>query len=974
MPVVESGSTIEEVPEVPSALEVGSRGVLERSLAEFAPLVEAVPIAILTVDTLDRVTGWNRAAEQMLGWRAAEILGHRNPLSLPGPGVEIDPWRHCLVRHEPILDRRVSRRRRDGTYRDLRVSAAPVLDAAGEVVGAVATLADVTAESQAEEFVDRYRLLTGMLQDPVLVTDAEGGIVDVNPAAARMYEWSHGELLAMRLDEICCGREACGCPVPEMLARPGSRSYETTHRRKDGATFPVEVSLVTGDLAGDRVAILVVRDITSRRRREAARSLLHDIDRWLLQSVPLDTALESTCRRLAAIFDLALVSISLRDDDGQVRSRARGGSEAGYLDGIVVRADDSPEGQGPIGRAIREGRPVRSHPDTDPAFAPWRDKAMARGLRTVLAVPIQANGTIRGALALWSQRRDAFHEEEVGELTGFGNQVSVSLQAAETRETVRLQSVALDASANAVVVTDAAGIVRWTNPAFTRMTGWEAGEAIGRSLRMLKSGHHGPAFYRQLWETVAAGSVWRGEIWNRRKDGELYAAEMTVTPVRDDAGRVRQMVAIQQDVTARKHQEERIRHLTTHDPLTGLPNRFGFEEALGRVVARSRRGRRAAIVLFDIDDFRATNDLVGHGAGDEILCQVAHLLRETLRPGDLLARIGGDEFAAAIEGATGEEAEVVAERVRGAVHAARFGRGESVLALSVSAGVAVVEPDIGPAGALGRADAALYAAKAGRNRVVLYDPLEGTDAGLGAASRWAYRIKEALREGRFVLHFQPVVRIDTEAVEHSEVLLRMRDEEGKLLPPAAFLPAAERFGLMPDLDRFVVERVIATLSARPDLRLFVNLSGWSLADEGLLAEIEGMVRSAGIRPGHLVFEITETAAVHDLSLAQRWMRGLRDVGCRFALDDFGTGFSSFSYLQALPADFIKIDGAFVRNIDTDPTNRALVQALHTVARTLGKEVIAECVETASVGKILADLGVDHGQGFLWGRPDERIPR
>jgi EAL domain-containing protein (putative c-di-GMP-specific phosphodiesterase class I) len=274
------------------------------------------------------------------------------------------------------------------------------------------------------------------------------------------------------------------------------------------------------------------------------------------------------------------------------------------------------------------------------------------------------------------------------------------------------------------------------------------------------------------------------------------------------------------------------------------------------------------------------------------------------------------------------------------------------------------------------ADTALYAAKEkGRNRVMVVESTVGAASPLSEASRWASRIKEALRENRFVLHYQPIFHFKSGRAAHFEALIRLREGPDDLIAPAVFLPAAERFGLMPYVDGWVVDHVIELLVKRPAVEIFVNLSGTSLGDESLLSHIEERVTSTGLPAGRLAFEITETAAVRDIVVARDWMRRLKDRGCRFALDDFGIGFSSFSYLQSMPADYVKIDGSFIRGVETDPAARALVRAIDTVAHTLGKETIAECVENLDSVRTLVELGVEYGQGYALGMPaPELLPQ
>ena len=270
---------------------------------------------------------------------------------------------------------------------------------------------------------------------------------------------------------------------------------------------------------------------------------------------------------------------------------------------------------------------------------------------------------------------------------------------------------------------------------------------------------------------------------------------------------------------------------------------------------------------------------------------------------------------------------------------------------------------------LSSADSALYIAKdGGRNRVSFIQPDEDTVAKLSKTNQLVTQIKNALREDNFIIYFQPVISMDGERIMHHEVLLRLRDQDGKIILPGQFIPVAERFGLMPQIDRWVVQSTLAALLQYPDLRPFINLSGTSLGDEALLEFIEKSIQESGADPSRIGFEITETAAVKDVTLAKKWIRRFKNLGCRFALDDFGIGFSSFSYLRFLPVDYLKIDGTYIRDMDKDFTHRALVKAMNAVAHALGKKTIAEFVENKEVMKSLQELQVDYGQGYYIGKP------
>lgn len=423
------------------------------------------------------------------------------------------------------------------------------------------------------------------------------------------------------------------------------------------------------------------------------------------------------------------------------------------------------------------------------------------------------------------------------------------------------------------------------------------------------------------------------------------------------------------DITERRLQEQQLAYLATHDALTGLPNRRSLEEALKRVVPRARRGVTSAILFLDVDNFKLVNDTLGHAAGDQALVTLTRLLQEMLRAGDLVVRLGGDEFAVLLEGTDVEGARIVAERMRKEVEEFCFTLEDFTFNLSLSIGLAAIDGQQPPLVMLSHADAAMYKAKEeGRNRIVLYSPDENGLARLSEANRLAARLKDGLKDGKFVLHYQPVVRLSDGQVEHYEALVRLRGNDGEMVYPGSFIPAAERFGLMPQLTRWIIQEAIHTLRQHSRIRVSVNLSGLDLSDETLPEFVEVRLRECDVEPSHLWFEITETAVVKDLALAERWIRRLKKLGCRFALDDFGTGFVSFAYLRNLPVDLLKIDGSFISVLEKDVTQRALVQSVQTLARAQGKETVAEFVENEAIAQIVKDVGITFGQGYYFGKP------
>ncbi len=444
------------------------------------------------------------------------------------------------------------------------------------------------------------------------------------------------------------------------------------------------------------------------------------------------------------------------------------------------------------------------------------------------------------------------------------------------------------------------------------------------------------------------------------------------------------MVRTYTDITETHRLSQQLSHQARHDALTELPNRREFEERLGRALESARRDEcEAAMCYLDLDQFKVINDTCGHMAGDELLRQLSQTLRTRVRKHDTLARLGGDEFGVLLEQCSIAEALRVAEQLRAAVEAFRFQWAQKSFRIGVSVGLVSVDATSGDiTDLLSRADAACYAAKdQGRNRVHVYDDADSDLAQRHGEMQWVMHVQHALEEGNFCIDCQPIVPIGQDGPSgqdgaeggHYELLLRMQDDQGRLVPPGVFLPAAERYNLIGRVDRWMVGAALDWLSnAEPgkcDMAFCsINLSGQSLAEEGLLEFIIARLHDSGVSPGRICFEITETAAIANLARATRFITALKDIGCRFALDDFGSGLSSFAYLKTLPVDYLKIDGMFVKDIVDDPIDREMVRSINEIGHLMGKRTIAEFVENDEILAVLRDIGVDYAQGYGIGRP------
>lgn len=556
--------------------------------------------------------------------------------------------------------------------------------------------------------------------------------------------------------------------------------------------------------------------------------------------------------------------------------------------------------------------------------------------------------------------------------------------AALSREK-ELAQVTLASIGDGVITTDQVGRVLYLNPVAQKLTGWQTEAAVGRCVEEVfrvvdeQSG----AVLVPLIDQVLRGEVFRepeGRWMLVRHDGQRFAVEHTAAPIRNADGRVIGVVIVFQDVTDQRLLALQLAHQASHDTLTGLLNREAFDQALHQALAGSMEtGEVHCLLYMDLDQFKLINDTCGHLAGDDLLCRVAVLVTDGVREGDLVARLGGDEFGILLRGCDVKPALAIAGRVHRAVESHRFTWRDR--SFSVGASIGVVPIDGGSKNVtqlLSAADHACYAAKEqGRGRIQVYEHDDVELARRTDEMNWVLRIRQALEEGRFRLFAQRIRKVsETSAPEplFFEVLLRMTDEEGRTLAPSSFVRAAERYGVMREIDRWVVSRTLARLrrlAATQRERLgtcSINLSAVSLSDESFLRFAVEELERSGVHPGVLCFEITETAVVANLPQAQRLIRELTEQGCRFALDDFGSGMASYSKLKGLSVQFLKIDQAFVRDLAHNHLDRAMVESINQMAHVLGIRTVAEGVSSELLLDKLRVLGVDYAQGFWIDRP------
>ena len=562
-----------------------------------------------------------------------------------------------------------------------------------------------------------------------------------------------------------------------------------------------------------------------------------------------------------------------------------------------------------------------------------------------------------------------------------GGVVIVHTDITERNHLESLQRIAAIAfeSQEGMIITDPKGVIMLVNQAFTKLTGYSVEEAIGNTPHMLSSGRHDPEFYQHLWATLTDQGFWQGEIWNRRKNGQIYPQWLNISAVNEPSGNVSHYVACFSDITSNKDATAKIYNLAYFDPLTQLPNRRHLYERLTRALVISQRTKKHGALLFiDLDNFKTLNDTLGHDVGDMLLNQVARRLLGCMREGDTVTRQGGDEFVIILEelSCDNKEAAIQAKDVGDNILAAlnlTYQLSHHQYHNTPSIGITLFCDDKGMMDdVLKRADIAMYAAKeAGRNRLRFFDPAMQTAVMERAALE--KDLIRALDEHQLILYFQLQAGHDRRIIG-AEVLLRWQHPERGLVSPLAFIPLAEETRLIVPIGLWVLETACAQIKAwencpaRQHLQLAVNVSAHQFHEQGFVEQVCITLAKHAIQPSRLKLELTESLVLDDIESAIAKMHELKKIGVQFSMDDFGTGFSSLAYLTQLPLNQLKIDQSFVRNIGVKPTDAVIVQTIIGMAKNLDMEVIAEGVETEEQRTFLERHGCPVIQGYLFGRP------
>ncbi len=570
------------------------------------------------------------------------------------------------------------------------------------------------------------------------------------------------------------------------------------------------------------------------------------------------------------------------------------------------------------------------------------------------------------------------HENQLQEALDRATQSEAALFKEKESAEVTLKSIA-----DAVITTNESGLVQYLNPVAERITGWSNADARGQPLSDIISivqESSGKSIFNPVYQCIENNGVETLTTHASliRRDGEAVAIEASAAPMRNDQGRVIGAVMVCQDVTQARKFAYQLSFQARHDALTGLFNRREFDHKLAELLEDVRlQGNHNILLYLDLDQFKIVNDTCGHAAGDKLLLQLSVLLGQKVRKNDILARLGGDEFGVLLYGCDIECGKKIADALLNVISEFRFVWEDKIFQVGVSIGmVPVTAATENAAEAMSAADAACYMAKdKGRNRIEICsgDGARGKHYG---EMQWVPRIHKAMEEARLHLYRQNLINLNPdEEVEYAEILLRMEDEDGNMIPPMAFIPAAERYNLMPTIDRWVIRHTLEWLQAYPcgssgkPQHFAINISGQSLGDEQFLPFLLAQLESTGISPSRLCIEITETTAIANIGNALSFITALKAKGSKFALDDFGSGMSSYSYLKTLNVNSVKIDGSFIRDLMNSPVDIAMVESINKIGHVMGLQTIAEFVESEAALNKLRDIGINYAQGYYIHQPE-----
>jgi diguanylate cyclase (GGDEF)-like protein/PAS domain S-box-containing protein len=869
-------------------------------------------------------------------------------------------------------------------------------------------------ETELRKLTDLQRTILDNAAHGIISATPDGVVTSFNPAAERLLGYSAAEVIGRmnpsqwhdpaeleeRARQLSEELGEAITPSFEVFAalprRNRAEEREWTYIRKDGRRIPVSLSITAlrndhGDVVG---LVGLSYDLSERKQAEQALQRLNrelraisDCNQTLVRAEVEQTLLDDICHIICEKAGYRMAWVAYADTaNNQLVPVAHAGAELGYIMEAMTIWQNTEYVHPPQEIAVRTGSAAGINDfESDSGAAPWRDAALSRGYRSSISLPLKNGDQVFGVLAIYADEPNAFTSEErrmLGELSddlAFGIvTLRTKAEHAKAEEQIQIAATAFEAQ-EGIMITDANLMILRVNRAFTDITGYSQEEAVGATPQLLASGHQDAAFYRAMWNRIGTEGSWQGEVWNRRKNGDLYPEWLNITAVKNARNEVTHYVGTMIDITERKEAERQIEHLAFYDLLTGLPNRRLFIDRLQQAMAGSARTQHMGAILFiDLDNFKIVNDTCGHDVGDRLLIEVARRLNGCVRDGDTISRLGGDEFIAMLEDLSehpqeaAAQARTIAKKVIEALNQP-YSIGGRMHHSTPSIGATLFSGNQDSVDELlKQADIAMYQAKsAGRNTLSFFDP--EMQAAVAARASLEADLRQGIDEQQLVLHYQPQVDAGN-CIIGAEALVRWQHPTRGMIPPAQFIPLAEETDLILPIGQWVLEEACACLSrwakvpAACHLSLAVNVSVRQFRQPGFVAQVRQSIDRTGVAPNRLKLELTESLVIDDIEDTITKMVALKALGVGFSMDDFGTGYSSLSYLTRLPLDQVKIDQSFVRRLPDSPNDAVVVQSIITLAESLGITVIAEGVETEAQRQFLERHGCPLYQGYLFNKP------
>ncbi len=899
------------------------------------PVLDAAPGIYFKFDEQGRFVGWNRACLEIFG-RTPEEMGACHALDVVAP----DQRAYAQAAFETMLggtsvtldlDFIVA----DGRRRAFHGTGVPVTcDGQRHVTGLIV---DITERKRMEEHLRLYERMVSCMPDHLSVIGRDYRYVAVNDAYLAHHDRPRSAIVGHTVADLL-GREIFDtliktrldrCLAGELVKFQAWFDFPASGRRFQDVTYTPYLD----DDGGVSGVIVASRDLTDLE-------LAHQ-------------ALMASQTSFHQLLDQAADAIFISDLDGRIVDvNQRACANLGYAKSEL------------LGLNVLD---VEQDFDLEAAKAIWR--ALQPGqVTTLLGHHRRKDGTVYPA----EIRVSSLDLNGRRLMTALARDISDRLLADEK---LRQAAVVFDNAQEGIMVTDANARILAVNQAFCEITGYSESEALGETPGKFKSGRHDAAFYQGMWNTLASTGRWQGEVWDRRRDGEIYPKWLSISAVRDAAGKTLRYVALFADITHLKESEARLEHLAHFDVLTDLPNRLLFNSRLEHALEQARRhGEHIALLFLDLDRFKTINDSLGHPAGDELLITVARRIRKRLRVEDTLARLGGDEFVILLEKLdAAQRAAIVAQDVLQVLAEPVLLAGGHEVFIGCSIGISLYPNDAVDATRLvSSADAALYQAKEqGRNTYRFYTEALTTVANEHLALET--RLRRGLERGEFILHYQPLIDARDDRMFGVEALVRWQPPDEALVPPGKFIQIAEETGLIVPLGAWILRTACAQARAwrdagLPPLIMAVNLSGRQFQSSDVAGMVRAVLAETGLPASQLELELTESVLMEQADQAIATLDALKALGVRLAIDDFGTGYSSLAYLKRFPIDKLKIDQSFVAGLAEDADDREIAATIIAMARGLHLDVLAEGVETQQQLALLRQFGCEQYQGYLFGRP------